>query len=156
MVIKRSLLLTDIIQDVDLTRCLYSDNNAEENALTEGSDEEEEIICDICEQLLSVEKGSTWYRCTACEDYDLCKSCKNSQEHVEHRTQLHLFHYHGTQADRGCFSCGQFLKVVSDDNVLQVYICSICEDVIICESCVLEGMHRKHKDALKVSTSIEN
>ena len=145
--LKRFLLYDDLVHDDAITKCLDAKDEGS-NSISD-SDGEDEIVCDICEQLLSVEPGSTWFKCTACDDYDLCKSCRNNQAHVEHRTQLHVYNYQGPHTDKGCFSCGQLLKVIAEEeNVM--YTCSACDDVMMCQSCVCEGMHFKHRDDLKV------
>ena len=154
LMLKSFLLLNDFVNNDAIIRCL--DKKVEGSDPASDSDGEDEIVCDICEKLLSVEIGSRWYKCTACEDYDLCISCHRNQVHVEHRTQLHIYHYQGAHADRGCFSCGQLLKAVEKNDESIMYACSVCEDVMLCQSCVLEDMHSKHKDELKMVNLAQN
>ena len=155
-VMKKFLLMADVVYDPIIVSGLIPQSSTED--LPYGNDSDnglDEIICDVCERLLSVEAGSTWYKCTACDDYDLCRSCWNTQAHLEHRNQIHKFEYHGCKEDKSkdCCSCGVPASVIAEmENY--VFCCTVCHHFVLCQGCRQDGMHRKHRDNLRVQAVV--
>ena len=107
--------------------------------------------CDICSKVISVD--CKWYRCTECDDYDICSSCYKQGHHAKHRSQIHEFIEPDNLSNGYCDSCGFMFRPQS----LSFFVnqCTVCEDYALCKKCMHEGMHQHHRDKMKRVTAQE-
>ena len=97
------------------------------------------IKCNICHGECNKDGKVTWFRCTVCDDFDICQQCRGS--HPRHKTWTHRFNYPvDCEHDGYCDSCGYVFK----DLTMKVYQCTYCQDYVLCRQCMQHGMHGFH------------
>ena len=97
-----------------------------------------EVICDECKGPCNADGNRQWWRCTICEDFDLCHKCQ--YYHFNHIMHLHEFTYpEDAENVPYCDSCGKVFG-----NNMTVHRCSKCIDYVLCQGCRDERMHNKH------------
>ena len=100
---------------------------------------EVEIACSVCHKACNSNGNRRWFKCTICDDFDICRKCQHS--HTHHKAYIHNFTY-PEQSDYKayCDSCG----VVFEDDEMNVNKCNVCQDYALCSDCKNAGMHSKH------------
>ena len=97
------------------------------------------IKCNICHGECNRDGNVTWFRCTVCDDFDICKQCRKL--HPRHNMWTHRFTYPvDCEHDGYCDSCGY----VFTDMAMKVYQCTYCQDYVLCRQCMQHGMHGFH------------
>ena len=100
-----------------------------------------DIQCNICSKRCNRE-GNKWFKCTVCEDFDMCSKCHSMNQHMKHWRHIHSFEY-PTNCNNGyCDSCGFMFR--PHCSTFYVHMCKLCEDYTICKKCREQGMHAKH------------
>ena len=99
--------------------------------------------CDGCEQFPIV---GVRYRCTVCNDYDLCGLCKQLGEHSEHE-MIEIAEFIPLHIGIFCNYCGQ--NPISGVR----YKCTVCPDYDLCSKCRQDKHHGEHH--MKEMTVIE-
>ena len=122
--------IADMSDDLDTS----SDDSAELN-------DPIDVKCDICLKSCNKE-GNKWFKCTVCEDFDICPKCHSMKQHMKHWRHIHTFEY-PTNCNNGyCDSCGFMFR--PHCSTFYVHRCKICQDYAICKKCNEQGMHIKH------------
>ena len=104
------------------------------------------IKCNICHGECNKDGNVTWFRCTVCDDFDICKQCRRS--HSRHNMWKHRFTYPvDCEHDGYCDSCGYVFK----DLAMKVYQCPFCKDYVLCRQCMQQDMHSFHGKPKAVS-----
>ena len=101
-----------------------------------------EILCNTCHKACNT-AGNSWYRCTICNDFDICMPCHTRlpHKHFQHRQYKHLFTYPEDAENKPyCDSCGK----VFEEPDMNVHQCPVCKDYVLCSVCAHEGMHSRH------------
>ena len=97
------------------------------------------VKCNICHYSCNI-YGNRWKRCTRCDDYDICYDCR--RYHARHKAYVHEFVY----PDYGyCDSCGYSFEDTSE----LLFQCHNCEDYVLCDKRMCEGMHPYHRREMK-------
>ena len=86
--------------------------------------------------------GNKWYRCTVCDDFDMCNSCYKNRQHLNHYKHIHEFQYPSDCSGGYCDSCG--FKFRPHSPSFHVYQCLSCQDYAMCKKCHQEKMHVEH------------
>lgn len=105
----------------------------------------EHLSCDTCFNFVA--DGSQWYRCTECEEVNICNKCYSQGLHSIHRSQIHEFTAPDDCTQGYCNSCG--FKFRPQSVSFFVNQCQACEDYALCKKCMSEGMHQKHAHCFK-------
>jgi len=124
-----------VCNDFDLCEeCKTSEVHSEHSmisiiTLDDTKDEEVHygIFCNVCDQDVT----GTRYKCTVCDDYDLCEDCKSSGTHSEH-SMISITYNEAT-----CDNCNQEITGVR-------YKCIVCDDFDLCEECKTLEVHSEH------------
>jgi len=94
------------------------------------------ILCNVCDKdVIGVR-----YKCTVCDDYNLCEDCNSDGIHSQHR-MINIDTIYAV-----CDSCDQDIDSVR-------YKCMVCDDYDLCEDCKSAGIHPEHS---MVNISIPN
>ena len=149
-----------VITQEDVTdRDMPSDAQMEESS--DDSDEEDSSIddselikCRYCNCILG-QGVDQWYKCTDCctaqGHFDLCITCYDAKNHLDHVDSMSLFK-NPTQGNQYyCDSCGY--EFSSKDRKYECKECKETEDGCflfeMCRICFNKGYHRVHHDQLR-------
>ena len=107
----------------------------------DGCDVENQVTCDVCQEVMECR----WYRCTFCDESNICKSCYDRGCHDFHKGQMCEF-ICPEDIDKGgfCDACGRRFHPGSDSYC--VNICQTCEDYVMCNNCLRLERHKRHLD----------
>ena len=109
-----------------------------------------DIKCNECGECVNGE-NKCWFKCTMCNDYDICKECRDKGCHKYHNGQIQEFNEPANPANGYCNSCGlQFYP--QRRTWFEVYNCSACEDYALCFKCKRIGRHHHHSARLSKIT----
>lgn len=117
----------------EISSCISSENSS--------YDDVADVHCNICQGSCN-DKENRWYRCTVCDDFDMCSICYKNKEHLTHYKYIHEFKYPNDCSGGYCDSCGFRFRPHSP--TFHVYQCLSCQDYAMCKKCHQEGMHVKH------------
>ena len=113
-------------------------------------DEDGTYSCNGCGLMISGAAGSTWYRCTACIDTDLCQNCFMKGIHPHHKRHISKFvcPSESEMEMAYCDACG-YVFTTDESYNRNCFVCNMCEDYCICASCKGRLMHLNHFKYLK-------
>lgn len=141
--------LNNIDMSGDSVKSEYAD--IQETSITNDGDSDSSeggtFSCDGCGGMMSGDSGMVWYRCTECDDVDICTDCFLRNVHGHHKRHIHKFVCPVDWNSCYCDSCGVVLNV---DAVL--FSCRLCEDYCLCGSCKKQRMHIKHNKHLTLDS----
>ena len=103
------------------------------------------IKCNECGECANG-NNETWFKCTSCEDYDICKPCREKGCHKYHNGQIQEFSEPAFPANGFCNACG--LQFNPKRTWFEVYNCTVCEDYALCFKCKRLCLHSQHRHHL--------
>ncbi len=89
--------------------------------------------------------NSTWYRCTNCDDTDICHDCFLKDIHIHHKAYLQIFTAPPVWESPHCDACGFSF---TDPNG-KLFKCTKCEDYCLCQKCHKNLQHFHHSRYIK-------
>lgn len=142
--------LDKLVENVEKSNNDQSVKETSHQAETDScGDQDGTITCDGCGGMIPDHAGSFWYRCSECDDIDLCCICMAKDIHKHHNKHLCKFTCPMDWNQAYCDSCG---LVFTKDN--ELYQCNKCEDYCLCVDCCLKKMmHIRHMKYLKYITA---
>ncbi len=111
------------------------DENDEEPVEDDGT-----FTCDGCGGMINDQANSMWYRCTDCNDIDVCHECFIKDIHKHHKSHLQRFTAPTNWNIPHCDACG--FSFTNSDGLL--YKCTMCEDYCLCNKCKNKLLHINH------------
>ena len=137
-----NVCIDSISEDLNRELCGEGkDNVLQDFSYTTDNLNNGDVQCNVCDGSCNA-NGNKWYRCTVCNDFDVCNKCYRKKEHAHHHKYIHPFTYPDNCNHGYCDSCG--FEFRPNCPTFQVFQCLSCEDYALCKKCHNEKMHVKH------------
>ena len=124
-----------------------SSGESQASADNNSSPEQDIIKCDECGEDIGTK---TWFKCSLCDDYDICRECRTSGTHKRHNNMIEEFFPPTHPANGYCHACG--LQFYPERTWFEVIHCKECEDYALCFKCNRLGRHFTHREHMEKIT----